>query len=108
MERTWAANDEWLSKRAAGDSEFERELRDHIGATQFMMRLPRSYRVINRPPLAELFPVGLPKNERNSLMLRAHVMYAYSMADIANALCMHPGSVSRVVASIRRKMRSES
>jgi putative transposase len=105
---TWAEGEEWLTKPAVGSTAFERELRDHIGTTMFMARLPRSYRAINRPPLSELFHISMPKEERNKQMLRAHVMHAYSIADIARALCMHPGSVSRIVASLRQQTRQRS
>lgn len=103
--RTWVEGEEWLTKPAIGSTEFEREVREHIGATMFMSRLPRSYRIINRPPLTELFTVPMPKKQRNQQMLRAHVVHAYSIADIARALSMHPGSVSRLVAALRKKAR---
>jgi DNA-binding MarR family transcriptional regulator len=41
-------------------------------------------------------------------MLRAHVVHAYSISEIARALSMHPGSVSRIVAALRRKARGEA
>lgn len=100
--RTWVEGEEWLWKPAVGATEFERDIRGHIGATMFMSRLPRSYRMINRPPLTELFTIDMTKRQRNRQMLRAHVVHAYSIADIARALCLHPGSVSRIVARLRR------
>jgi REP element-mobilizing transposase RayT len=103
--RTWTEGEEWLGKPAVGPTEFEREVREHIGATMFMSRLPRSYRAINRPPLTALFTIDMTKTQRNQQMLRAHVIHAYSISDIARALCMHPGSVSRIVAAVRRKAR---
>jgi putative transposase len=103
--RTWAEGEDWLTKPAAGSTEFERDLREHIGATLFMAALPKSYRLVNRPPLSDLFSSTMRKEERNKQMLRAHVIYAYSLSEIARALCMHPGSVSRIVASLRRVAR---
>lgn len=105
--RTWAEGEEWLEKPAVGSTEFEREVREHIGATMFMSRLPRSYRAINRPPLSELFTVHMTKKERNQQMLRSRVIHAYSITEIADALCMHPGSVSRIVASLGKKARGQ-
>jgi putative transposase len=103
--RTWVEGEEWLAKPAAGGTDFERELRNHIDATLFMSALPRSYRAINRPALTELFSTCMKKDARNNQMLRAHVMYAYSISDIARALYMHPGSVSRIVAALRARAR---
>lgn len=101
----WREAEEWLTKPATGATEFERELREHIGATLFMSALPRSYRALGRPPLRELFTVGMSKSERNEQMLRAQVVHAYTLTDIARALCMHPASVSRIVAALRKKAR---
>lgn len=101
-----SGDDEWENRPALGSSGFERELRDHIGATLFMASLPRSYRALDRPSLEALFPPGMPLEERNRQMLRANVLHAYRMSEIARALCMHPGSVSRIVAALRRKARN--
>ena len=48
----------------------------------------------------------MTKAARNREMLRAHVVHAYRMSEIARALCMHPTSVSRIVAALRRKARN--
>lgn len=96
----------WTDGPAFGSSRFERELREHIGATLYMASLPRSYRALGRPPLATLFQVPMTKAERNRQMLRAHVLYGYRMSEIARTLYMHPASVSRVVAALRRKART--
>lgn len=97
--------DRLLGVPCVGSSEFQRELRNHIGATLFMSALPRSYRALDRPPLEEMFQLGMPKAERNRQMLRAQVVHAYRVSEIARALCMHPASVSRIVAAQRRKAR---
>lgn len=99
-------DDEWLDRPALGSSAFERELREHIGATLFMASLPRSYRALDRPALEELFRPGMRLEERNKQMLRANVLHAYRISDIARALCMHPGSASRIVAALRRRARN--
>ena len=98
--------EEWIDRPLIGSSEFEREIRQHIDATLFMASLPRSYRALDRPPLREIFTSRMTKAERNRQMLRAHVVYAYSLSEIARALCMHPASVSRIVAGLRRKARN--
>jgi putative transposase len=91
---------------ALGSSAFERELREHIGATLYMSMLPRSYRALGRPPLVELFQRPISKSERDRQMLRAHVLYGYRMSEIAQALYMHPTSVSRIVSALRRRART--
>lgn len=103
--RTSTEAEEWIMQPAAGSTQFERDLREHIGATLFMSALPRSYRSIGRPPISELFTDGMARDERNKQMLRAHVVHAYQLSEIARALCMHPASISRIVASLRKKAR---
>ena len=97
--------EDWNGKPLVGSSEFERELRDHIGATLFMAALPRSYRSLHRPPLERLFGFPMTKEERNRQMLRAHVLHGYTMSEIARGLSMHSASVSRIVAALRRQAR---
>ena len=97
--------EEWIDRPLIGSSEFEGELRHHIGTTLFMASLPRSYRALARPPLSDLLRSPVTKAERNRVMLRAHVLHGYRMSEIARALCMHPASVSRVVAALRRRAR---
>ena len=102
---SWADAEARLSKPVTASTEYEREIRQHIGATLFMAALPRSYRALGRPPLEELFASEMTREERNQQMLRAHVAYAYTNTEIARALCLHPASVSRIVAALRKKAR---
>ena len=98
--------EEEMNGLAFGSSGFEQDLREHICSTLFMAALPRSYRAIGRPPLAELFPPGMPKIARNQQMLRAYVLYGYRTSEIAAALYMNPSTVSRIVAELRRRIRN--
>lgn len=104
---TWADAKRWIRKPVAGSTEFEREMREHIGATLFMSALPRSYRSTGRPSLSALFNEDMTKEERNQQMLRAHVVHAFTNSDIARALCLHPASVSRIVAALRKNASRE-
>lgn len=97
--------EERLARPFMGSSQFDREVREHIDGRLFMASLPRSYRALDRPPLTDLFQPSMTKVDRNAQMLRAHLLYAYSMSEIARALCMHPASVSRIVAQLRRQAR---
>ena len=57
---------------------------------------PFSYREAIRPPLTQLFPSNQTREERNSVIRAAKSCHGYTLAEIANALQMHPGSVSRI------------
>ena len=103
---TLAEVEDWTHRPVFGSSGFECELRQHIGASLFMAALPRSYRALDRPPLEALFSGMMTKDERNQQMLRAHVLHAYRMSEVARALDMNPASVSRIVAAIRRRARA--
>ena len=95
--------EEWLFKVAVGPPSFTRAVREHIGATLYRASLPRAYRALARPPLEDLFPRGCSKAERTQMMLRAHVLHAYTMAEIARCLGVHPNTVSRNVCDLRRR-----
>jgi putative transposase len=98
----------WNHGPVFGSSGLEHDLRQHIGANLFMASLPRSYRALNRPPLEALFSWLMTREDRNQQILRAHVLHAYTMSEIARALNMNPASVSRIVATIRRRARESS
>lgn len=78
-------------------------VRIDIGATLHQSRLPREYRAMARPSLGELFPRHLPKSDRNALILRAHVVHGYRLAEIAASLFVHPNTISRVVKELRMR-----
>ena len=92
-----------LEPVAIGDAEFKKRVRARIGATLFTAAVPRAYRALNRPLLAEVLPGYLKKAERDAAILRAHVVHAYTMAEIGRYLALHPNSVSRIVCAIRRE-----
>jgi hypothetical protein len=58
--------------------------------------LPRSFRAVAQPSLRTLFD-GVPKIERRTAILRAHIVHGYLMAEIANHLELHPTTISRIV-----------
>ncbi len=84
-----------------GDRALRETVRAEIGATQHQSRLPRDYRALARPTLGELFPRPLPKVDRNTQILRAYVVHGYRLAEIADCLCVHPNTVSRIVQALR-------
>jgi putative transposase len=91
---------------AAGTPEFEAAVRAHIGSTLYRAALPRRYRALGRPTLAELFgPARRARSERDSLILRAHIVHGYKLSEIAAALALHPNSVSKRVRAMRNRWR---
>lgn len=84
-----------------GNQSLESVARSQIGATLHQSRLPISYRALARPSLSDLFSRPLPKADRNTQILRAHVLHGYRLSEIADCLCVHPNTISRVVRALR-------
>ena len=96
-------SDDWIVEPAIGSEEFAERVRKYIGEKLYKAALPRSYRALHRPPLSEIVGSCTNKEERAGAMLRAHVVYGYTMAEIARSLILHPNSVSRIICQRRRK-----
>jgi putative transposase len=92
----------WLQHVVYGSEACKKDVRAHIGATLYMAAIPRAYRALHRPPIENVLPFPLKKAERNTAMLRAHIVHAYTIAEIARCVGLHPASVSRIICSIRR------
>jgi putative transposase len=88
-----------------GSPSFQKAVRSHIGATLYQMRLPRAYRALGRPALGKIFEGSLSKAERNSRILRAHVVHGYRLSEIAASLRLHPNTLSRIVQGIKKRCR---
>jgi putative transposase len=84
-----------------GNQALREKVRAAIGATLHQSRLPREYRALGRPTLCELFPRQLSKTDRNTQILRAHVVHGYRLAEIAACLFVHPNTVGRIVQALR-------
>ena len=85
-----------------GSEEFSQRVRAYIGEKLYKAALPRSYRALHRPPLSEIVGACTNKEERAAAMLRANVVYGYTMAEIARSLILHPNTVSRIICQRRR------
>jgi hypothetical protein len=79
-----------------GSDDFKTRARAVIGATLYRAALPRAYRSLGRPSLTELF-AGIKRGERRGMILRAHIVHGYLLAEIARFLDLHPTTVSRIV-----------
>lgn len=86
-----------------GNQILRERARAGIGATLHQSRLPCAYRALARPTLGELFPCQLSKADRNTRILRAHVVHGYRLAEIAACLFVHPNTVSRIVQALRTR-----
>jgi putative transposase len=92
---------------ALGGQEFEEEVREQIGSQFQRTSLPRIYRAIGRPSLAELFlDQQLSKRTRNELILRANVAFGYRLAEIAAHLGLHASTASLVTRRLRAELGS--
>jgi putative transposase len=81
---------------AEGGDDFKKRVRKVIGATLYQAGLPRSFRILGRPSLSELF-ADTKRAERRAMILRAHVVHGYLLVEIANHLKLHPTTISRIV-----------
>ena len=93
-----------FARAVYGSADFKKRVRAHIAATLYTAAIPRAYRALYRPPLSELLPAYAAKAERNTAVLRAHVVYAYTLAEIGRYMRLHPASVSRIICSIRNRL----
>ena len=86
----------WHARQPKAQHEFKRRVRRVVGATLYRAALPRSYRAMARPPLAEVF-AGVKRAERRHTIMRAHVVHGYLLTEIAYHLELHPTTISRIV-----------
>ena len=86
-----------------GGVELKAAVRRELGARHHAVRLPRAYRAFDRPSLAEIFSFPLAKRERDERVVRAHVVHGYRLSEIAAAIRVHPNTLSRIVASLRKR-----
>lgn len=86
-----------------GGEDLKETVRGELGARYHQVRVPRAYKALARPSLAELFRSGLTKPERNEQVIRAHVVHGYRLSEIAEAIRVHPNTLSRIVRSLRSR-----
>ena len=69
-------------------------LKSYTGQQIQYASLPRMYRTALRPTLAQVFTATAAPNEQ--LIYDARVLYGYKNAEIADALGLHPSTISRI------------
>jgi hypothetical protein len=95
-------NDEKQLELLMGSPAFEISVRSYIGASMYRMALPKAYRALARPTLADLFStVGRTRPKRDQMIRRAHVLHGYQLSEIATYLGMHPNSMSKVLRRLK-------
>lgn len=85
-----------------GSQGFEADVGRQVGTTLHQVSVPRIYKALGRPSLEELFAdATLDRSRRNSLILRAHVVHGYRLAEIAAFLRLHRSTPSAVVKRLQ-------
>jgi len=86
-----------------GGDELRATVRQAIGATFHRIRVPQAYKELARPALAELFAGSPTKQDRDERAIRAHVVHGYRLSEIAEALRLHPNTLSRILRTLRER-----
>ncbi len=87
-----------------GSDEYRSNVRELIGASMYGIDVPRSYRALARPPLRALFSgLRTDLDRRNTMVIRAQVVYGYTQSEIARALGVHSNTISKITRAIKRQ-----
>ncbi len=101
---TVAESEDYLNTIVIGSEGFQDAIRKQIGITMHYLIIPRSYRSLARPTLADLFArCGHDLEDRNRAIRRAQVVYGYRQSEIARSLNLHPNTVSKIVSRLARQ-----
>lgn len=87
-----------------GDENFISRMRELLGDKQEIKEIPRSQRYPGRPTLDSLFSGtdSASKQERNQRIVEAHLLYGYTMKEVAGALGIHYTTVSKILAGNKK------
>jgi len=82
-----------------GEEDYVEHLMAYIKGQRDIQEIPRQQRYLNRPALETLFPdqVKRKKEKRNKHMYNAIDEHGYSQKEIADYLCLHYSTVSRLI-----------
>jgi len=80
-----------------GSIKFIEEIKNHLKVQNKDIELPVRERMAYRPLLSDLFKDVTNKQERNTLMCKAHKEYNYSLSEIAKITNLHYTTISRVI-----------
>lgn len=91
-----------INEAVLADETTSARVRDLIATTMYLSEVPRDYKALARPDLEKLLG-WVTRNQRAQAIRRAHVLYGYSLAEIARCLGVHPTTISRILARSRRR-----
>ncbi|MEO7157947.1 MAG: helix-turn-helix domain-containing protein [Vicinamibacterales bacterium] len=101
---TVAESEEYLNTIVIGSEDFQEAIRKQLGITMHDLIIPRSYRALARPTLAQLFAgCGDDLEDRNRAIRRAQIVYGYRQYEIARTLNLHPNTVSKIVSRLAKQ-----
>jgi hypothetical protein len=101
---TSAESEEYLNTIVVGSTGFQEALRRQIGTTMHELLVPRRYKALARPSLAEIFEdCRVDLEDRNRAMRRAQVVYGYRQSEIARSLNLHPNTVSKILSKLKKQ-----
>lgn len=88
-----------------GSENFIARMRELLGDRQEIKEIPRAQRYPGRPPLDRLFAniTKRDRQRRNDQMVQAHITCGYTLKEIADCLDIHYTTVSKIVATHRKK-----
>jgi REP element-mobilizing transposase RayT len=82
-----------------GGSDFVADIQSRLSEVREIGEIPRAQRFPGRPALGELFPKQEKQNKtvRNKQIETAHMLYGYTLKEIADQLHIHYTTVSKVL-----------
>jgi putative transposase len=92
-----------ISAAVLGDERTRDHVREVIATTMYLNEVPREYKALARPELKALLG-WVTRDERSQAIRRAHVLYGYTLAEIARCLGVHSSTISRILARSRPKL----
>lgn len=96
--------DELKGRFILGSEEFIEKIKKHFYSKEMVGEIPKQERYIGRPALSEIFKKKKGgRKERNKLICRANMQYAYSLTEIASYLNCHYSTLSKIIKQERNK-----
>jgi len=86
-----------------GSEKFIKQMEPHLQKQLSVREVPIKQRMMHRPTLSQIFSEVKTKSIRNHAMVKAHLEYGYTQAEIADALELHYASISRIIRGMEKK-----
>jgi len=85
-----------------GQENFIEEIKHLIRVKENLKEIPRKQRYVTRPPLNEILKYK-DKKSKDQAMYEAHLLYGYTLKDIAEFIGVHYTTVSRMIKKIEQE-----